>query len=120
MGAGVNKWAHHLSKRESCFNIIFTQFAQEGYTVVHIPYPPESADAFQKSLEAADGPLAGSQGNYKSVRFGLLTFGLKQQHAAILFSSHWRNQLEACIHYCPDLANGKDLLALDSAGKYTP
>lgn len=92
------------------------QYAQEGYNVIHIPYPPKPSCTLSDLLASASRHLP-----KESLRCGLITFGLLANDVATLVAfGHGRSNLRAFVHYNPLLEDGTSLLVTNTAGEYIP
>jgi len=85
------------------------QYTQEGYNVLHIPYPG-SLNA--ENLETARKYIV----QQPAMGFGLITFGLLESDVNTLSAlSKSSTQLRSVIHYCPAFEAGELMVPANDA-----
>ncbi|KZV77514.1 NTF2-like protein [Peniophora sp. CONT] len=92
------------------------QFAEEGYSVVHVAYPDASSGDLSSSLDAAGEYVKQSGRLWAIVTYGLL----KDDSLALarLVSAAGEANLRACIHYAPLTEDPVGLLLRRDEGQY--
>lgn len=101
-----------MGSRESFTTI---QFAEEGYTTVHVAYPDASND-LASSLDAAGEYVRQSGRLWAIATYGLLKDG--SLALARLVSAAGEANLCACIHYAPQTDDPVGLLLRRDEGQY--
>ncbi|KII93885.1 hypothetical protein PLICRDRAFT_408471 [Plicaturopsis crispa FD-325 SS-3] len=93
------------------------QFSEEGYSVIHVVYPPAPETSFQESLKDAEKEIFNLGADWS-----LITYGLRSKDARTLLSLFALSlaDLKACVHYCPVSQSGKGFLVRDGEMKYYP
>ncbi|KAI0080316.1 NTF2-like protein [Panus rudis PR-1116 ss-1] len=94
------------------------QFSEEGYNVIHVPYTSALAnDILVQTLES----MLETVGRFEA-EFALITYGLLQTHWPMISDSlrPTISKLKACVHFCPSLQSGQDLLIRYSDKTFIP
>ncbi|KAI9572542.1 NTF2-like protein [Boletus coccyginus] len=97
------------------------QFAQEGYNVIHLTYPP-GATSFADVLDDAEMTMTDKGSRSLAPELGLVTYGLATQDAdKILSRPAIVADLRVCVHFCPNLEIiSPGFLIKDSGSRYLP
>ncbi|VDB86479.1 unnamed protein product [Peniophora sp. CBMAI 1063] len=91
------------------------QFAEEGYTTIHVSYPGTSTSDLASSLNAAGGYVKQSSRLWAIVTYGLLADGILS--LARLVSAAGEERLRACVHYAPLTEDPAGLLVRRDEGQ---
>ena len=83
------------------------QYTEEGYDVLHIPYPPIAEESFAEELEVMNEAMPT---HCKSSTWGLITYGISGEHIASVVHAFAVSKLKAIAHYCPIVSNAAPLL----------
>lgn len=94
------------------------QFSEEGYVVIHVPYPPERPDTLEASLADVQKRLSTSN-NLSG--WAMLTYGLLPEDNLVPSMATWSGgRLKACVHFSPLADNPLALLYNDEHLNYVP
>lgn len=99
-------------------SVLWCQFAEEGYNVIHVTYPPpsDSSASHEENLRAVQLLLSDTK-----ISWALITYGFLADDAMTLtFLTRSKADLKACVHFNPMTVDPKSLLYNDTKWNYIP
>ncbi|KZT30626.1 NTF2-like protein [Neolentinus lepideus HHB14362 ss-1] len=97
-----------------------SQFAEEGYSVIHVPY----SETFV--MESLDDPLQNIAKDITRTDWAVVTYALRECDSKALYEELGRSKyleiprLKCAIHFSPLLQDGRNLLYTTDEGRYLP
>lgn len=93
-----------------CYDI--RQLSEEGYDVIHILFPPNAGSPLVNAVQEANQLAKGRADHY----WALITYGADSVLLRTVTGQFDRQNLKACVHFCPAAGDGDGLVANNTDG----